>query len=916
MNPAHATPPANVLDEALQLAALGWRVLPIKPGQKHPPMTAWQDAATSDPHIITNWFGNLYRNHGLGVATGQLPNGLYLFVLDVDEHDPAASGSDTLHTLETTHGELPDTVEVLTGSGGRHIYLTSPTAVHNDAGRRLGPGLDIRGVGGQVLAPPTIHPNGTSYTWLADHGPEDIDVAPAPTWLLERLTPIEPAQPKAKQRFERYDFDDDGPAARFNAAITWGELLTADGWKHTRTDRNGEEHWTRPGKQPRDGTSATVFYEGRDVLVVFTSSIPWLAAGAYSRFGYYACRHHNGDRSAAASALLKKRGGPSPVDHHQAVDPQEPWPQPIPLTEEKQPPPFPLHTLPTWIVEHAIDVAEDLQVAVDLPATLGLGALAVAALGNAKVTYQRQRWTQPLNLYCAIALPPSAGKSPAKAAMFAALEQLELRRMTAAAPARAKADTERSLLEKRRRNLEEKAAKATGEDARAAKHELFDLVDEMFQMPRIPSGRLLADDATTEALGVVLADAGGNIAVVSAEGGIFDRIAGMYSDTANLDLYLEGWSGGRYSVDRIKREAIHINEANLCVITTVQPSVLDEIGARKQFAGRGLTARFLLCKPASNVGNRNRLKQSEANETTRNNYDTQIVNLADLIAANPVTLEISGGASDLFAHWDQALETKLRPGADLEHLGEWIGKVRANVLRIAALLHLADNQHNDTINADTMQRAIELGDYYTAHMQTIAAGWGSDERTAKAKKVLDWITRNGILQFSARDIMRNMRRIFTETADLAPAVQLLTECGWIRPQFDGPFLTHTSRGKPSPTFAVHPDANRLANTVATQHTPSVSRVSPDQPAQKESVSRVSPVSPVKNRPKTVSVSRVSRVSPKGRKTSPSSSLTETTPIPPTPGDTRDTRDTLHTPNDLNMFDIDTPDLEKEKEGMF
>jgi len=56
---------------------------------------------------------------------------------------------------------------------------------------------------------------------------------------------------------------------------------------------------------------------------------------------------------------------------------------------------------------------------------------------------------------------------------------------------------------------------------------------------------------------------------------------------------------------------------------------------------------------------------------------------------------------------------------------------------------------------------------------------------------------------------------------------------------------------------------------------------------------------------------VSRVSPKGRKTSPSSSLTETAPIPPTPGDTRDTRDTLHTPNDLNMFDIDTPDLEKE-----
>jgi hypothetical protein len=292
----------NSQEQALQLAELGWRILPIKPGQKRPPMASWQHAATNNPRTIHNWYNGLYKDHGIGIATGPQPNGQNLIVVDIDEHDPAKSGTSTLRDLEKRYGALPFTVRATTGSNGQHIYLLAPPSVEirNDAGSRLGVGIDIRGDGGQVLAPPTVHPNGNLYQWQLGMSPADVEPAPMPAWMLGLIQ-----NPAAQQPTTPLSNDGDGPAARFNSRTTWSELLTRDGWTEGATDPSGETHWTRPGKNPKEGTSATTGYRNQDVLVVFTSSIDWLPAGAYSKFGYYACRNHGGDRSEAARALLR-----------------------------------------------------------------------------------------------------------------------------------------------------------------------------------------------------------------------------------------------------------------------------------------------------------------------------------------------------------------------------------------------------------------------------------------------------------------------------------------------------------------------------------------------------------------------------------------------------------------------------------
>ena len=802
-------PADPIHQEALKLAAHGLHILPIKPGHKRPPMTAWQNAATTDPRTVDNWYTGLYRGHGIGIATGHQG----LFVLDIDEHHPEASGHDTLEQLIAEHGPLPDTWQVATGSGGTHYYLRSPIPITNDAGRRLGPGIDIRGIGGQVLAPPTIHPNGQPYTWIIGHEPDDLPLADAPLWLLKLLKP-EPQPANGPTQFTKprnhdlWDELDDSPAAHYNNQHTWNELLSIDGWRLDHTSSNGEEHWTRPGKD--NGTSATLGYQGRDALTVFTSSLPWLPEGTYSRFGYYACRHHGGDRSAAARAIRAETRNtitlPATVENCNYE-----WPDPTPLNEPATVPQFPTHTLPTWITNYTQQIADNLQVSIDLPNTLALGALSVCALGNTKIHYRRNNWTQPLNIYATVALPPSAGKSPAKAAIYAPLEQLEVRRLQQAQQNKHHNESAKRILDKRLRDLEEKLAKLPpgSDEALVTQHLLNDTIADLAQHAHTPSGRLLADDATTEALGVALAEAGGNIAVISSEGGIFDRMAGLYSEgQINLDLYLEAWSGGRYVVDRIKRDPINIPSANLVVITTIQPHTLNEIGARKAFAGRGLTARFLLTQPASNVGTRNRLRQSNTDPHAQTSYEAHLTDIADTHHGKTRTLTLNPEADETFAHWDQALENRCGPGHDLEHLNEWVGKLRANVIRLAGLLHLAEHQPGDEVGAHTIRDAITLGDYYLAHMIAISDGWGVDETIIQARQILDWALRTNHTQFTIRDAMRANRRRFPDLDAIRGPLTVLVENGWVRPVDNFPITFTPTRGKPSPLLEIHPQTTQ------------------------------------------------------------------------------------------------------------
>jgi hypothetical protein len=165
---------------ALACMRLGWSVIPIRPRDKRP-IIRWQryQSIRADARQLEEWFGRgAYAN--LGIVTGAISR---LLVLDID---PMHGGSDSLERLEQAHGRLARTVEATTGSGGRHLYFAHPGGiVRNRVG--LANGIDVRGDGGYVVAPPSVHPNGQHYSWRANRNPDDVEPAAVPGWLVELL---------------------------------------------------------------------------------------------------------------------------------------------------------------------------------------------------------------------------------------------------------------------------------------------------------------------------------------------------------------------------------------------------------------------------------------------------------------------------------------------------------------------------------------------------------------------------------------------------------------------------------------------------------------------------------------------------------------------------------------------------------
>lgn len=161
---------------ALGYLARGWSVIPIEPHGKRP-LVAWLEFQERLPSAaeVARWFDH-WPGANVGIVTGVVSG---FVVVDVDERH---GGLQSLSALELAHGPLPFTVEAETGGGGRHFYFAHPGEVaHNRVG--LAPGIDLRGDGGCVVAPPSLHPSGRRYAWALARSPEEARLAPLPPWL-------------------------------------------------------------------------------------------------------------------------------------------------------------------------------------------------------------------------------------------------------------------------------------------------------------------------------------------------------------------------------------------------------------------------------------------------------------------------------------------------------------------------------------------------------------------------------------------------------------------------------------------------------------------------------------------------------------------------------------------------------------
>lgn len=183
------------LPYALRYAAAGLRVHPLwevdphtqicacpkgaecpeKQRGKHPRLSGWQEKASIDEAQVRQWWTRA-PDAGIGIATGQASN---LWVLDVDGPDAMA-----WYDAQVVEHGLTPTLGVRT-SRGAHLYWSWPAdaVVRNAQGVR--PNVDVRGEGGYVCAPPTMHRSGKRYEWVMSYEGFVSTRAEAPAWLLE-----------------------------------------------------------------------------------------------------------------------------------------------------------------------------------------------------------------------------------------------------------------------------------------------------------------------------------------------------------------------------------------------------------------------------------------------------------------------------------------------------------------------------------------------------------------------------------------------------------------------------------------------------------------------------------------------------------------------------------------------------------
>lgn len=459
----------------------------------------------------------------------------------------------------------------------------------------------------------------------------------------------------------------------------------------------------------------------------------------------------------------------------QHIKPQ--FPPLVPLTPQwSDLPPFPVDALPDIIRRYVSAVAEHSQTASDMAAVISLGVLAICLQGKYKVE-GTPGYYEPLSLYTVVIAAPGERKSSVMRDMTKYLYEYEQEYNQARSAEIRENRLQREALERQIAVLQKKLERA---ENRETELELRQLQEQLEETPELKPVRFFADDCSSEALTSLMAANGGVFSVISTEGGIFDIMAGRYSNKANIDIWLKGHCGDTIYVDRMTRDSECIMHPALSAILSIQPSVLDEIMSNTTMTGRGLIARFLYSSPPSRIGGRTFRTPSIPPEVSAA-YRNLIFRLMALpIGEEPKTLYLSEKAFDIMADYFQEHEQFL--AGEGQAISDWASKYIGAVLRIAGLLHGADmDDGEDEINLSTLNRAIQIGKYFLAHSTYAYSMMGTDLSIQKAKFVMAKLKKKNVTMIKRSDLFQMCRgKFFKKTEEIFPTLELLERHGYLR----------------------------------------------------------------------------------------------------------------------------------------
>lgn len=479
---------------------------------------------------------------------------------------------------------------------------------------------------------------------------------------------------------------------------------------------------------------------------------------------------------------------------------------PVPF-EENHPTAIPRGILPGIISEYASVVADSIQVPFELPLINALGAVAAVAQRKFRVE-MHEGYSEPLNIFALAILPPGERKSAAKdICRFPLLkwEEEQARRVAS-----------ELKLAYAKKQIQEEASQALLTSSRKCKtteerHELalkLASLHEELKEPPVPP-RLLADDTTPEALAALMASHNQRIAMLEAEGGFFDTLAGRYSSgIPNLDAVLKAWSGEALRIDRRHSDPILLDDPTLTLILSAQPDVLAGAAQTPSFRGRGLLGRLLFLLPKSLVGRRT-IETKPVPEKLKLAYSTVIRRILDLpwnVNAQeepiPYMLCLESEAKTAWLTFAAEIERALAEGAPLAGMRDWGGKLPGQALRIAGLCHvtLHETPQDHPIALKTMQAVLNLANLLIEHAKAAFFLLGADEAIECARTILKWISDDRLDSFTARSCLEKVKGRWPKMSLVNPGLAVLEERGFIMQRE----RESSGKGRPSKVYLVNP----------------------------------------------------------------------------------------------------------------
>jgi hypothetical protein len=735
------------------VARYGWHVFParfIQTASGKWEKRSWKSAASSNgrPWGMTKDADEIHRDFArpdrtaVGVPTGTINN---CFVIEADtKAGHGVDGLAALQQLEAKHGPLPDTLMAESPSGSLHYYYDPLSIRTKNSQSKLAIGVDVRGDGGMVVAPPSQRHNG-SYRWHNDGA-----IAPAPAWLLALAA--------------RDEQDDPQQAAYTLLAQAW----PAAGSGHHQAALAVGGFLARLGQSPG---------EVDEIVAGIAAAIGTERADELRRAARSAAEAHvGGGRAYGFPELAKNFGRPvaERVAHWLGYNAEEAAPaaEPVDLWARFDPPALPRGLLPVVIERFAVEQGELMGVD---PAGLAMEALTVCAGAvpdHIELQPKRhdQSWTESARIWTALVGDPSVKKSPIIRQAAKPLTQLDAQLC--------------------RDYSEEKAR--------------YDALppDERRQAERPQQIRVRIEDATMEAVQEVLRDSPNGVLCLQDElagwFGSMDKYSRQHGAAKNRGFWLQAYNGGEYVVDRVGRGSFSISNLSVSLLGGIQPGPMRQIAA--DTVDDGLLQRTIMI-----MLRRGTMGKDEPTSAAVHHYASLVEQLHELLPLLE-PLQFDDGTLAIRQQLEQKHLELMAYESINKKLAAHIGKYDALFARLCLLWHCIEHHQRlpPVVTEQTAERVAKfMHGFLLPHALAFYAGvLGLADEHDRLAAVAGYILARRLDRITNRDVQRGdrtMRKL--DRRDIESVFNQLDALGWID-------RVPAVRAGDPPSWNVNPEVHR------------------------------------------------------------------------------------------------------------